>query len=509
MFLWIQHHYKKRFLPTLVTFFGVVLIVSCPVMYALQAKTISFDSYKIQCADSRIEMFDYNGDGLDDIACASNDRIYFYLQGKSSGFSKKPDSEYAFKEPVVLAAPVLHTTGNRYDLLLMHHGGVRSIGYSETSTTPTITSLIERTTILPLENSSDYRFFFYPFVIHTVHKSPSVILPTSNAYEVWTRDENGVWSHETTLQSQPQHDLSVPGGFGVYIRNASFSMNVQDLTSDNRADLTIGSVNYAQEKVDFQVYAQTQDGHIPSVPTQTISTSFMYEEWNCIHDINGDGRVDLIKNTWLKEPWFIPGTYSGKVLVRIFLARDDFSIPDAPDYVFRKHDWMPRMPVVDIDGDGKTDLMLIYDRWRGREEVIKSLSSNKIDFNLRFHFYSDKGYSQSPDFQRDITIRTREASIFSVLFLASSLLDSSLINLDGDFNGDGLRDLLIRDRFDTLSIYFFKSRKDGFSSKPDIVFDVANVGDYIIRDFNRDGKSDLICKHFKQGEVTVFLSRMP
>ena len=44
------------------------------------------------------------------------------------------------------------------------------------------------------------------------------------------------------------------------------------------------------------------------------------------------------------------------------------------------------------------------------------------------------------------------------------------INLNGDFNGDGKKDQLAKDRKDAISVYFFHSRETGFSPEADLRF---------------------------------------
>ncbi len=79
----------------------------------------------------------------------------------------------------------------------------------------------------------------------------------------------------------------------------------------------------------------------------------------------------------------------------------------------------------------------------------------------------------------------------------------SRTSLDGDFNGDGNRDLLVIDKADKASVYFFISRKKGFSKKADIQFNMKSAR-FIVSDLNKDKISDLIVSGHK---LKVFLSK--
>ena len=279
-------------------------------------------------------------------------------------------------------------------------------------------------------------------------------------------------------------------------------LNVGDINSDGLDDLTVSEHNLIGEPLLFNIYQQTQEGSFPTRPSQSLETPFEEWSWVCLLDVNKDGQCDLIRNTWLREPWFLPGIESGKVLVRIFLAGPDGSIANEPQYVFRKNDWTPFMPIVDIDGDGFVDLVLGYGQFDSREGIRKAITAKKLAHNLRFHFYQDNGFRQSPDSQKDIAVVLDRRGPYVT---ARGGRVKERMNLAGDFNGDGMRDLLVNDTQGQASIYFFKSRNDGFSKRPDMSFNIE-PGRFIISDLNKDKISDLIVAGSNKKSFRVFLS---
>jgi hypothetical protein len=82
------------------------------------------------------------------------------------------------------------------------------------------------------------------------------------------------------------------------------------------------------------------------------------------------------------------------------------------------------------------------------------------------------------------------------------------VQLDGDFNGDGKKDLLVRDQSDEISVYFFVSREQGFSTEPDLQFSCPEpIDEWQVADLNNDGVSDLIVKLAKQNGFRIFISQ--
>jgi len=81
------------------------------------------------------------------------------------------------------------------------------------------------------------------------------------------------------------------------------------------------------------------------------------------------------------------------------------------------------------------------------------------------------------------------------------------VNLSGDFDGDGRRDLLIRDRSDRISVYSFVSRQAGFEQDPGLLFEYNQPMDWFkVVDLNNDGMSDLVMKFKSAKGYRVFIS---
>jgi hypothetical protein len=258
----------------------------------------------------------------------------------------------------------------------------------------------------------------------------------------------------------------------------------------------------------YAVYAQNPGGLFSTEPTFTWTGPWDWS-WYCWMDINRDGHVDLIKGTMPGDRWFLAGILSGKVLVQIYTADEHGQISAEPQQVFRKNDWIDSVPIVDVDGDGYLDLVLGYSPFSSREGYRKVFSAKQIDFDLGFHFYRPGvGFPEKPDFNTSLLIHIDYRSVD--LSLPRHLFFKTFVNLHGDFNGDGRKDLLIRDRADCLSAYPFLSRQAGFAKTADVLFPYTDPIDRLqVEDLNGDHISDLIMKLNKKDTFRVFLSRGP
>jgi hypothetical protein len=280
-------------------------------------------------------------------------------------------------------------------------------------------------------------------------------------------------------------------------------MSLGDVNGDRRDDIVVRTSDMPICR--FAIYTQQDGGSFAAEPTLTWSEKWDWL-WYCWLDINRDGRVDLIKNKWIGEPWYLPGTLSGKVIVQIYLANARGQIPPEPQQVFRKNDWIDSIPIVDVDGDAHVDLVLGYNRFDTREGFRKAFMAKRLDFNLRFHlFRPGTGYPEKPDFQRDLEIHLDKHSID--LNWGRRRDFKRFVDLSGDFDGDGRMDLLIRDRRDRISIYSFVSRQVGFERDAGLFFEYAEPVEWFrVVDLNGDGVSDLVMKFKGAKGYRVFLS---
>jgi hypothetical protein len=461
----------------------------------------TFKAYNLKSKYEAIHFFYFNGDGLDDIVLISEPNLVFFFQDSRSGFGGNPDLFYWLgdKPSVVWPAKVGNNPGQ--NILIMTEDGVSKLAYVDENTPPVLSKIINQRTIIP-EKCENSPVIFFTLSANTTKGRPLIFVPTENELKIWRYDKE--WRYEYSLPGMPETRIWGLHRAAGYIKQYWLNMKIGDLNGDGLDDLVICEENNG--KTLFKVYPQSKEGTFAMKPPQTFEDEWDWRTWICLKDINKDGKVDVIKNKWLQEPWFIPGTNSGKVLVQIFMSDSDGNIGEQAAFTFRKNDWISSMPIVDVDGDGFMDLVLGYGLFDSREGVRKSLTAKKLDHNLRVHFYHSEGFHQEPDCQKDITIHLGHFGMHLTRSRRHYL--KTQICVDGDFDGDGENDLLVKDQKDEASVYLFVSRKKGFGKKANIHFnDIRSVEHFIADDLNEDGISDLIVKGSRKDALKVFLSR--
>ena len=460
----------------------------------------TFSSYELRSAHEELLFSDFDGDGLDDIIMIDEPNLILFFQDRKNGFPKDPHLVYPLgDQPAVLwQAKLGKDSGQK--VLVMTSDGVSTLAYTDKATPPQKQQIISRKTLIP-EKCEESMVVFFTLSANTPKEFPAIFVPVENRLEIWQYDKQ--WYRADSLDNALEAQIWGPYKRTGYEQQYRLNMNIGDVNGDGLDDLVLCRNNKGE--ISFEIYPQTENGSFPPKPSQSFKDEWDWRSWVSLTDINKDGIVDFVKNIWLHEPWFLPGTYSGKVLVRIFFAQKNGSVPDKPTSVFRKNDWISSMPIVDLDGDGFPDIVLGYSLMREREDIRKSLTARRIDHYLRMHFFDNGRFPDKPDCQKDLVIHLGHRGIH--LSWSQRYYLSTRISLDGDFNGDGRRDLLVKDAEDAVSVYFFRSRETGFSKKADMYFpNVEHVEQFIVDDLNKDGISDLMVRGWKIDSLKVFLS---
>jgi hypothetical protein len=384
----------------------------------------------------------------------------------------------------------------------MTSDGVTELDFTNRGAPPVHRKIIAQQTLLPENADEGPSMAHFPLSPKTSGNTPVILVPVGRDLQVWRRTE--AWQHEQTLGRALETSIWVSREDLGYDRSARLTLSLGDITGDRRDDILLRTDFIPTCR--YVMYAQTEEGRFSADPALVWSGK-QDLSWHAWVDIDRDGRVDLIDNRWLSDPWFLPGTRSGKVLVRIHKADEQGRIPTEPTQVFRKNDWIDSIPIVDLDGDGRLDLVLGYSAFDSREGFRKAFTAKQIDFQLRFHFgRTDGRFPEEADCGRDLLIRIDRPSID--LTYPRRWYFETFVNLHGDFDGDGDKDLLVRDRADRVSVYPFLSRQEGFARNAGIGFRYTDPIDRLqIEDLNDDGVDDLIMKLNEKERFRVFLSR--
>jgi hypothetical protein len=473
-----------------------VIILTGPLALAVP----NFRSSEIKSKGSEIVFCDLDGDHLKDILLIDEPKLVIFFQDGGRGFAPNADLAYTLGDAPSVVWPA-RLGQDAESLLVMTHEGVAELSFAGRKCPTESKRIITQRTVIPRQLKNPL-VEHIPFSVDTADGGPVILIPVGRDMQLWRHQ--GTWRRVQSLENVLETRISAFNLGTAYDTTTEIDIGLSDINADRRSDIVVRTSDIPI--CNFALYTQQEGGSFAAEPTLTWTEKWDWS-WYCWLDINRDGRADLIKNDWVGEPWFLPGTLSGKVIVQIYQADARGKLPSKPQQVFRKNDWIDSIPIVDIDGDGHVDLVLGYNRFDTREGFRKAFMAKQLDFNLRFHFYKrGTGFPEKPDFQKDLMIQLDQFSI--ELNSGRRRYFERFVNLSGDFDGDGRIDLFVRDRSGRVSVYSFISRQAGFEQDARLSFDYAEpVSWFRIADLNSDGVSDLVMKLQRAGAFRVFVSR--
>lgn len=233
--------------------------------------------------------------------------------------------------------------------------------------------------------------------------------------------------------------------------------------------------------------------------TQNVSTSFFdplapSASFIEIGDLNGDHRADVLYSKASRGSFT-----SGISQIQIYLNQNN-RIPHLPDQVITTENVGAEHLTADIDGDGRLDMAtLTYSI--GLAQAVKFLLFRKASFSLQFYrMRSDGTYPKRPDDRITFSRKMRIRDLLRSPFCQS---------LEGDFNGDGIHDLLLATEAGRVSV--FPGTIEGLFKKEEVFhIDVPVSSSTIIDDVNKDGVDDLIFTYPEdpvlEGRINLLLS---
>jgi len=213
-------------------------------------------------------------------------------------------------------------------------------------------------------------------------------------------------------------------------------------------------------------------------------------------DVDGDGREDLVL-------WQL-GNPALKTDIYIFLRGASQQLPERPTQVLHcrgfpiafgpMHVWSP---MHDLNGDGVCELVLLEFKTTvsSVSGALEMLLSHGLDWALTIRTFQHGAFSGSPD-----------ASVPVKGVLSSEVVDGWPYSIEGDFNGDGRPDLLVRRSDTQWNIYFSTADGRWFEPQPALAFEASPQGYMEIKDLNGDRLSDIIWHMPDEHRFSVFMS---
>ena len=225
----------------------------------------------------------------------------------------------------------------------------------------------------------------------------------------------------------------------------------------------------------------------PDQPTEATSEVLPPHVRPC--RLNDDAVIDYAGGRWqVPDTALLP-----KLLYETWASLDggrSFHIRRAPVC----NSFRPHCSFVDFDGDGDFDMVTeSMGLFEGgvREALNRFLTRKAVDHVVSVYRQARGRFSRAPDLQVRLTIALRQPPVWNGPEFRRYQA-AELVNLTGDFNGDGYRDLLVQEYPGRLSVYL--AAGFGFPARPDATVEVLERAHAGVSDVNGDGKSDIVLR---------------
>ncbi|MBI3270010.1 MAG: VCBS repeat-containing protein [Planctomycetes bacterium] len=441
-----------------------------------------------------VSAHDLNGDGLLDLVVQEGRRILVYLFDKERGISVEPQAQVELP-PGAFAydlGAINETTG--FGVSYLMSDGVYHVLYKDGAFQVESKQLVELPTFFHGESTEPP--VRLPFLQDLDGDGRiDLLVPQPDALAVLSQAKDGTFRVNQRIRLTPEVHVGTGGGTLEEEVTTTVSLPnfyVADVNADKRADVLLF------EGDAFEIYAQDAQGRFPPAPTTRFALegdasrkrkqrAYSFEIPPEVLDINRDGLVDAVV------------TNASKGTTAIFLGKAGGRTSGTPDQVVKVEGYCYRVPgwVADLNGDGFADLVQVQAKKMGVWSALQVLMTRTIDVDLTVNLWDPKTsrFEGDPAFKKELTV----PFVISVTNRTISVDFPFLITFDGDFNGDGLRDLIVKTDPQTLTL--FEGRRQGvFDEKPGLRIPTMDTSAYtgatvLVRDLNGDGVSDIILLH--------------
>ncbi len=308
-----------------------------------------------------------------------------------------------------------------------------------------------------------------------------IILPGLQKIHFFKQDSSGVFKSlaGSPLPASPYIQMTEAGQFMYRYPEIS----VHPMTMKGGNDLCIWQ-NYSllvYPSAENKFYKPDPDIRL-CMPHEVIAgiysaSNSKYKMQSHLVDINNDALKDVLVS--LKSPNYFPYTMNQ---MQVYL-NDEGTFKHVPDQILTANNMHGEFLIHDFNHDDFTDLSLLQ-LDLGLKEVLTFLLTGVLRARLDlYHSGSSSLFSDKPSGRFSFSWRP---SLMTVLGKKAFLL-----NIDGDYNGDQHKDLMVGIYPETLQIYTSKN-KGYFDKVAYAVFHLPLSENYQLTDWDGNGKTDLV-----------------
>jgi len=482
---------------------------------AVQAASVSYYPLEFQgAAEHGVFATDLDGDGTSDLVALGRGRISVYRGQKGKLYPKTPEiiltgsAAYFADVADIAAAP-----GNELVVLTAH--GISCFVHSQGRYASRAVKVLETDTILSLPL---LRGAIENVAFATVDVLPwnfafdadgdgrdDILVPHGDGTDVYLQTQPGTFAKPIRLRLFPlifhssvgglQADaLAKEAGGRVRLEFVMREMERRDVNGDGKPDLYCKPVVRMNVLVAEAIwFAQKHTGGFDPVPANVPGGLQLTPDRQRV-DINGDGRIDRIaEENALDDPFNII------TRVRYWLADKDGRLTASPTDTIGGQNILVHtfLPVHDFNGDKALDFAM-YKTDITVTQVAKWIrqSFGQIEGDLNLYYFDRKAnrYPRTPAYTKPIRMSFKVDLQDVMIGGVWERYLSTMMRFNGDYNGDGRLDLLVREKTHRIGIYFNTGNgRRLYRRDPDVVIeDLPMFGGMDIGDLNSDGCDDLI-----------------
>jgi hypothetical protein len=153
----------------------------------------------------------------------------------------------------------------------------------------------------------------------------------------------------------------------------------------------------------------------------------------------------------------------------------------------------PLCSFVDFDGDGALDLVTESTPFHARgprESLNRYLTESRLQHRVQVRRQDAGAFTRGPVVTKELSIELGAPPISG-----GKMLDryraGQIVNLTGDLDGDGFRDLVVRSSATALEVFLARDW-EGFTTDAAATITIPEHADFSVADINGDGRSDVL-----------------
>ncbi len=458
----------------------------------------------------KIEVLDLNGDSLQEIITFtknknSESRSMIHISWQTqNGFSIDNTQSYQPEQAMILFDFGDVTPDPGKEFVFLTSDGVYYFSLDENSRYEfKKKKLVD---VYSIFRNSDEDYVFYWNFVDDVNDDgkDEILIPQFNRYLIFAENDSLGWQQQSRLNIQTAANIAMFRNISV--KYTPVKLSFADCNQDGFPDIV------ALKDDQFSIYYQKEDRTFHANANVRFDMQFDSEnekegqEINVqqLKDMNDDGLLDMLATKIsARESIFNPQSQ-----IQIYLGKPHqerlFSL--TPDQIIISSGVQVEQQLIDFNNDKKLDLAIPTIKL-GLMRIIKMLLTKSVTIEINiYQMTGESRYPEQPDLEKDVTLT------FSFSLDENSAEGRGTVPvfaLNGDYNGDGYKDLLSARNQREFKIY--PGKEDGvFSNSSEYDFEVTlpkNGDEVEIHDLNNDGKSDIIIRYEKQDDRTGELQK--